>query len=214
MKEGTGQSALRLPVARTDSRLSADAPNPPPLAQNDAPSLRTSPGKITNDPTEIVDTNQLGVQQRSEQTQLTARTASAQTQAKTRCSRRHDKPQRDVRLCQNQRPTTRAPSRAGRSPKHGKPSNEASERTTPTSDVNPKRPPPRAIRRRASQVVRVHAQPLTRSRLANDHANSANPEAGAKRPETLRRHQRGASHQPGTSHHTLVTVPSGLLLRV
>jgi hypothetical protein len=33
MKEGTGQSAPRLPVARTESRLSARAPDPSPLAR-------------------------------------------------------------------------------------------------------------------------------------------------------------------------------------
>ena len=78
MKEGTGQSTLRLPVARTESRLSARAPDPPPLAQNDATSLRTSPGKITNDPAEIVNTNRPDNRQRSRRTQPTARTTPTQ----------------------------------------------------------------------------------------------------------------------------------------
>jgi hypothetical protein len=102
----------------------------------------------------------------------------------------------------NQLPTARTPSRAGSSPKHGKPSNEASESITPASGVNPKAQRPRAICRPASQLVRVPAQPVKRSELANDHGNSANTHTRREGPERLRQHPRGPEPPGGDESPT------------
>jgi hypothetical protein len=184
MKTGTGQSALRLPAARTESRLSARAPDPPPLAQNDATSLRPSPGKITNDPAEIINTNPP-----PQPAAINTNTANSahNTDPKTGLNKMlkgaTTSPEGTVRLCQNQLPTTRAPSRAGRSPKHGEPSNEATETTTPTSGVKRKRQQPRAIRRRAFPA-RACARPTRHARgPADDHANSPIRRPNANAPK-------------------------------
>jgi hypothetical protein len=146
LKEGTGQSTLRLPVARTESRLSARAPDPPPLAQNDATSFRTSPGKITNDPAEIVNTNRPENRQRSRRTQPTARTTPTQKTGLNQMLKtpRHAPKDRPAMS----KPTTynSSPVKSGEVTETGKPSNEASEGTTPTGGVKPERQQPRAIR--------------------------------------------------------------------
>ena len=112
-------------------------------------------------------------------------------------------------------PTTRTPSRAGRSPKHGKPANEATEVTTPASHVKPKRQQRRAIRRLVSPSVCVHAcSGLSRPGPANGLGNSANPGTQREGTKTRRPAPQPATPPATDERDTLVTVPSGLILRV
>ena len=84
MKEGTGQSALRLSVARTEA-VSQPERRPAPARPERRQIAPDKPGKITNDPAEIVNTNRPNNRQRSRRTQPTARTTPTQNRAKTRC---------------------------------------------------------------------------------------------------------------------------------
>ena len=100
-------------------------------------------------------------------------------------------------------------------------------RNTANHQTRPQKvpPPPAASTPNPNNHGRSAARPpsscvctpnrLKRSGLANDHGNSANPRTRREGPETLRQHptRRRATSQ-GRGAHTLVTVPSGLLLRV
>jgi len=92
--------------------------------------------------------------------------------------------------------------------------NEASKSTTPTGGVNRKPQQPRAIRCPISEHLRVHAQPPERPGPVNDDGNNANPWTRRHGPKAVRQDPRVPSHQSGTSRNTLVTGPSGLILRV